>query len=93
MAVLTGPVVVGNGGGGGQPRWALLAFQRVTAADTFDMATLQQIAPFVTVTHAMFAATSNRTATPTVATIAGTVVTVAGTGIANDSGLLFVVGE
>lgn len=93
MAALTGPVVLASGGGSGQPRYALLSFQRVTAADTFDMSTLTQIAPFVTVTAALFVATSNRTATTTLATIAGTVVTVVGTGIANDAGLLFVLGE
>lgn len=93
MAVLTGPVIQASGGGGGQPRWCVLSFQRVTAADTFDLATLSQIAPFVTVTSALFVALSNRTATPTLATIAGTVATVAGAGIANDAGLLFVVGE
>lgn len=93
MAALTGPVVLASGGGSGQPRWAVLGFQKVTAADTYDMSTLAGIAPFTTVTAALFVATSNRTATTTLATIAGTVVTVAGTGIAADAGLLFVLGE
>jgi hypothetical protein len=93
MAVLTGPVIAGNGGGGGSPRWVVLSFQKVTAADTFDLSTLTQIAPFVTVTAALFVATSNRTATTTLCTLAGTVATVVGTGIANDSGYLFVLGE
>lgn len=93
MAALTGPIVQGQGGGGGAPRWVVLAFQRVTAADTFDLATLTNIGAFVTVTTALFVATSNRTATSTLCTIAGTVATVVGTGIANDSGYMFVVGE
>ncbi len=93
MAVLTNPTVLASGGGSGSPRWAVLSFQRVTAADTFDLSLLTTIAAFSAVTHAFFAAESNRTATPTLATIAGTVVTVVGAGIANDSGLLFVVGE
>jgi hypothetical protein len=93
MAALTGPVVLATGGGSGSPRWAVLAFQKVTASDTFDMSTLTSIAPFVTVTAALFVATSNRTATTTLATIGGTTVTVVGTGISNDSGLLFVLGE
>lgn len=92
MAVLTSPVVQAQGGGGGAPRWAVLSFQKVTAADTFDCSTLP--APFVTVTSALFVATSNRTATTTLATIASqTNVTVVGTGIAADAGVLFVVGE
>lgn len=93
MAALTNPAVLQSGGGSGQPRWALLAFQKVTAADTFDMSTLTTIAAFSTVTAALFVATSNRTATTTLSTIAGTVVTVLGTGIAADAGYLFVVGE
>lgn len=93
MAVLTGPVVQASGGGGGQPRWCVLSFQRVTAADTFDLSTLSAIAPFATVTSALFVATSNRTATTTLCTVAGTVATVVGTGIAADSGLLFALGE
>jgi len=93
MAALTGPVVVATAGGSGSPRVALLSFQKVTAADTFDMSTLTNVAPFVTVTSALFVATSNRTATTTLATISGTVVTVVGTGIAADAGYLFVVGE
>lgn len=93
MAALTNPAVLASGGGSGQPRWAVLAFQKVTAADTFDMSTLTSIAPFTTVTSALFVATSNRTATTTLATIATTVVTVVGTGVAADAGYMFVVGE
>lgn len=93
MAALTGPVVLASGGGSGTPRYALLAFQKVTAADTFDMSTLTSIAPFVTLTAALFVATSNRTATTTLCTIATTVATVVGAGIAADSGLLFAIGE
>jgi hypothetical protein len=93
MAVLTGPVVLASGGGNGGPRWIVLAFQRVTAADTFDLSTLTGIAPFVTLTAALFVATSNRTATTTLCTLAGTTATVVGTGISNDSGLLFALGE
>lgn len=94
MAVLTNPVLLSQGGGSGEPHYAVLSFQKVTAADTYDMATLSGVTPaFSTVTHAFFACTSNRTATPTLATIAGTVVTVVGAGIASDSCLLFVVGE
>jgi hypothetical protein len=93
MAALTGPVVLASGGGNGAPRWCVLAFQKVTAADTYDMSTLTGIAAFTTVTSALFVATSNRTATTTLATIAGTTVTVVGAGIAADAGVLFVVGE
>jgi hypothetical protein len=93
MAALTGPVVLASGGGNGSPRYALLAFQRVTAADTFDLASLTAIPAFVTVTAALFVATSNRTATTTLCTIATTTATVVGTGIAADSGLMFVLGE
>ena len=93
MAVLTGPGVIASGGGAGQPRWAVLSFQKVTTGDTFDMSTLTSIAPFTTVTAALFVATSNRTATTTLGTIAGTVVTLLGVGIAADSGYLFVIGE
>jgi hypothetical protein len=93
LAALTGPVVQASGGGGGTPRWVVLSFQRVTAADTFDLSTLTNIAPFVTLTAALFVATSNRTATTTLCTLAGTVATVVGTGIANDAGLLFALGE
>jgi hypothetical protein len=93
MAALTGPVVLAAGGGSGSPRYVLLSFQKVTAADTYDLSTLTGIAPFVSVTSALFVATSNRTATTTLGTIAGTTVTVVGTGIAADAGLLFAVGE
>ena len=94
MAVLTNPVVLASGGGSGTPRWAVLSFQNVTTADTFDCATLTQIPPFVTVTHAFTAPTSNRTATPAVSTIASnTNVSLVGTGIARDSCLLFIMGE
>lgn len=94
MAVLTGPVVLGSGGGSGLPRWAVLSFQNVTTGDTFDCASLTQIAPFVTVTDAYTAPMSNRTATKAVSTIAtNTNVTLVGTGIARDVCLLFVAGE
>jgi hypothetical protein len=93
MAALTGPVVLASGGGSGTPRYCLLAFQKVTAADTFDLSTLTSVAPFTTVTSALFVATSNRTATTTLCTIASPVVTVVGTGVAADSGLLFAIGE
>lgn len=94
MATLTNPVLLSSGGGGGNPRWVLLAFQKVTAADTYDLSTLSGVSPaFSTVTSALFVATSNRTATTTLATIAGTVVTVVGSGIAADAGWLFAVGE
>ena len=93
MAALTGPIVQASGGGGGQPRWVVLSFQKVTAADTFDLSTLTQIAPFVSLTSALFVATSNRTATTTLCTLAGTTATVVGTGIAADAGYLFAVGE
>lgn len=93
MAALTGPVIVGSGGGIGSPKWVALAFQKVTAADTFDLSTLPSPFPFVTLTAALFVATSNRTATTTLCTIATTVATVVGTGIANDSGIMFALGE
>jgi hypothetical protein len=93
MAALTGPVVLASGGGSGTPRWCVLGFQKVTAADTFDLSTLTAIPPFSTVTAALFVATSNRTATTTLCTIASPSVTVVGTGIAADSGLLFALGE
>lgn len=92
MAVLTSPVVLASGGGSGAPRWVVLSFQNVTTGDTFDLSTLAL--PFVSVTHAFTAPTSNRTATPAVSTIAtNTVVSLIGTGIARDSCLLFAVGE
>jgi hypothetical protein len=75
------------------PRWAVIDFQRVTAGDTFDASTLTAIPAFSTVTAALFYATSNRTETTALCTLAGTTATVVGTGIANDSGLLFLVGE
>jgi hypothetical protein len=94
MAVLTNPGVIASGGGTGQPRWALLSFQKVTAADTYDATTLTTIAPFAVVTSALFVATSNRTATTALATgTPGTTLTVVGTGIANDAGYFFLVGE
>ncbi len=55
-AVLTGPGVIASGGGAGQPRWAILSFQKVTTGDTFDMSTLTAIAPFISVTAALFVA-------------------------------------
>ena len=93
MAALTNPTVLASGGGGGQPRWAVLAFQKVTAADTFDLSTLTNPAPYTTLTSAVFVATSNRTATTTLCTVATTVATVLGAGVANDAGILFAVGE
>ena len=94
MAALTNPGVVCAGGGAGQPRYALLSFQKVTTADTFDASTLTAIAPFNVVTAGDFISTSNRTATNTVCTIASsTIVSLLGTGIAADAGLLFIVGE
>lgn len=93
MAVLTAPTVVSSGGGSGQTRWALVSFPKVTAGDTFDVATLTAIAAFQTVYVAFFVALTNRTETFALATLAGTVVTIVGTGVAADSGLLLVVGE
>ena len=93
MAALTSPTILASGGGSGQPRYVVLAFQKVTAADTFDLSTLTTPAPFNTVTSALFVATSNRTATTTLCTLASPVVTVVGTGIAADAGYLFAVGE
>lgn len=93
MAALTGPTVLAASSGSGV-RWALLGFQKVTAADTFDATTLTNPGPFAVVTSALFVATSNRTATTTLATgTPGTTITIAGTGIANDAGILFLVGE
>lgn len=92
MAALTNPTLLASGGGSGQPRWALLAFQKVTAADTFDCSTLATA--FNVVTAGCFLSTSNRTATATVSTIASsTIVSLLGTGIAADAGILFVIGE
>lgn len=93
MAALTNPGVIASGGGAGQARWAILSFQKVTAADTFDVSTLTSIAPFVTVTDAYFANMSDRATTRAVSTFVGTVITVVGTGIAADAGHLYVVGE
>lgn len=93
MAVLTSPSIRGHEEPAGEPRWAVLGFQKVTAADTFDASTLTAIAAFNTVTSAVFVATSNRTATTTLSTMAGTVITILGTGIAADAGLLYVIGE
>lgn len=93
MAVLTGPVILyQDQPTQGKPRCAVLAFPNVTTADTFDAATLPT--PFVTVTAALFVATSNRTATTTLCTIAtNTNISLLGTGIARDAGVLFIVGE
>jgi hypothetical protein len=94
VAVLTNPVLLNSGGGSGNPRYVVLGFQKVTAADTYDLSTLSGISPaFQTVTSALFVATSNRTATTTLATFVGTVITVVGTGIAADAGWLWAVGE
>lgn len=94
MAVLTNPTLLASGGGSGGAHWAVLGFQKVTAADTYDAATLSGVTPaFSTVTSALFVASSNRTATTTLATIAGTVVTIVGAGIAADAGWLWVIGE
>ncbi len=90
MAALTGPVVQASGGGGGAPRWVVLSFQKVTAADTFDLSTLAT--PFTSLTAAVFVATSTHAVTTTLCTVATTVATVVGTGIANDPGVLFAVG-
>lgn len=94
MAALTGPTVLYNSGGGGEPRIALLAFQKVTAADTFDASTLTTVAAFNVVTAGDFISTSNRSAVNTVSTIsASTVVAIVGSGLAADAGVLFIVGE
>lgn len=94
MAVLTNPSLLGQSTSPGTPRFAVLGFPKVTAGDTFDASTLAgQIQPFVVVYAAIFVATSNRTASPATATITGTVITMNGTGIANDTGYLFVEGE
>lgn len=92
MAALTSPNVLASGGGSGGARWAVLGFQKVTAGDTFDMATLTTIPPFQTVITGEAVAISNRTETFALAGVAGTVVTLAGTGIANDAVDLWVVG-
>lgn len=90
MALLTAYTPAGAGGASdGSIKWAVAALRNVTAADTFDVAPLG----FVKVNAAMFAASTNRTATPTVAGIAGTVLTLSGVGIAGDSGYLFILGE
>jgi hypothetical protein len=94
LAALTSPGVLASGGGSGEPRYALLSFPKVTAADTFDASTLTTIAAFNVVTAGDFISTSNRTATNTVCTIATqTIVSMLGTGIAADAGILFIVGE
>lgn len=92
MAVLSGPAVLASAGGSGAARWAVLSFQKASAADTFDCSTLTAIAPFSTVYGAIAIAATNRTETITIAGVSGTVVTVAGTGISNDAILMFVVG-
>jgi hypothetical protein len=93
MAVLTGPTVLyQDPASTGKPRVAVVSFPNVTAADTFDAATLPT--PFVTVTAALGVATSNRTATTTLCTIASnTNISILGTGIARDSVVLFILGE
>jgi len=93
MAALSNPTVIASWGSAGGPRGAILGFQKVTAADTFDASTLTTIPAFNTVTSALFTDTSNRTATTTLSTMAGTVITILGTGIAADSGWLYIVGE
>ena len=92
MAALTNPAVLASDNTPGV-RWAVVGFQKVTAADTFDVTTLST-PTFAVVTSALFVAMSNRTATTTLATgTPGTTITIAGAGIANDAGLLFLVGE
>ena len=87
MAVLTGPVVVANiSPADGSVKCVVVAFKNVTAADTFDMATLPGAAAFVKVFGACFLSHTNRTATPTIARVAGTVVTMAGVGLAVTTG-------
>jgi hypothetical protein len=95
MALVTGGNLVAAFGGSGSPRGAVIGLQKVTTGDTYDMAgTLPGgVSAFTSVTSALFVATSNRTATTTLGTIAGTVVTMLGVGIAADAGVLFVVGE
>lgn len=92
MAALTNGTLLASGGGSGEPRWAVVALPKVTAADTFDAGA--EVSPaFTTIFDAVFFSTSNRTATAALATVAGTVITLNGTGVAADSGLLFIVGE
>lgn len=94
MAALTGPVVLAQGGGQGGPRWAVLGFPNVTAADTFDASTLTQIPPFVTVTNAVAFASAGPAVTAALATVASnTVITINGTGMLRNSVWLFIVGE
>ena len=94
MAVITAVTPVASGGPpDGSSKFAVLAIKNVTAGDTFDVSTLPGAQAFVKVIAAMFVASTNRTATPTVAGIAGTVLTLAGVGIAADAGYLFVFGE
>lgn len=94
MAVLTNPVIVATGGpSDGSSKWTVLSFKNVTANDTFDVATLAGAAAFVKVFGAIFVSSTNRTATTTIAGVAGTVLTMAGAGIAADAGYCFIVGE
>lgn len=97
MAVLTSPTIkYDSGAGGGTPRCMVVSFQNVTTADTWDAASAMPsgVAPFTTVTAALAVATSNRTATTTLCTIAtNTNISLLGTGIARDSVFLFLVGE
>ena len=93
MAALTNPTILGSGGGSGLPRWAVLAFPKVTAGDTYDVGTLSGVAAFQTVWTALGSATSSRNVTTALASIAGTVVTINGTGMSADAVLLWVTGE
>lgn len=93
MAVLTGGTVLYQSPPSqGAARVALVAFPNVTAADTFDAATLPT--PFVTVTAALAVALSGPAVTTTLATIASnTVISAVGAGMARNSVVFFIVGE
>lgn len=96
MAVITaaGVTIVQQGGAAdGSVKEMVIAIKNVTAGDTFDCSTLPGAAAFVKVFGAIFISSTNRTATTTIAGVAGTVLTLAGVGIANDAGYLFIVGE
>lgn len=96
MAVIAaaGVTIVAQGGPpDGSMKYMVLAVKNVTAGDTFDCATLAGAAAFVKPFGGMFLSSTNRTATATVAGVAGTVLTLAGVGLAADAGYLFIVGE
>lgn len=91
MATITSALTLAQAG---DPtyRWAVIAIRNVTTGDTIDVSSVPSTL-FSTVFGAVFVASTNRTQTVTVSSIAGTVITISTTGLSKDGGLLFVAGE